>query len=111
MIQLNEKEYRMKKRFISFLKDNNAFAQYKKRFINQHEKYDYTYNNFIKLAHGDYNFLINSPFNWFSTDDFDFWKHISDLVQDTIGNKRFQNYLKERTNNTNLNMRDRLFIE
>lgn len=111
MIELNKKELKLKQKFNRILKDNDAFYQYRERFLTDHKNdfnlyffnrnnkkhcnYDYTYNNFIKLAHGDYNFLINSPFEWFTTDDFHIWKPISDLIRHTIGEKAFENLLEK----------------
>lgn len=110
MIELNKKELKLKQKFNRILKDNDAFYQYRQRFLTDHKKifnmfikdirvkehrnYDYTYNNFIKLAHGDYNFLINLPFEWFTTDDFDMWNKISKLIKYTAGKKAFKNFLK-----------------
>lgn len=93
MIELNKKELKLKQKFIRILKENDAFYQYRQRFLTDHKKifnmfikdirvkehrnYAYTYNNFIKNFYVRKDLLINVSFIWTNTDNYKIWYNLA----------------------------------
>lgn len=86
-MELNDEEKKLKQKFISFLKENNAYYEFRKEFTESFINFynlsgnkktnDYSFNYFISyFSKNEYGFIYNA-FGWDNTNSHNLWLRLS----------------------------------